>query len=165
MVYIFSIAHQIKPIINYDQSWQEDLDPLKEYIQSWYNSIIIFFFQLSISNLASPSISFSVIIRIESKSKIIIAYGVICCSYNLIIIKSLFTVKTFGHGSNSNLDFSPTPIRHGLSKENFCITTTQVGTRLYKKQSHSVSKVHFCPKKYKFLKSLKNGQFLLCTKN
>ena len=67
MVYIFSIAHQIKPIINYDQSWQEVLDPLKEYIQSWYNSIIIFFFQLSISNLASPSISFSVIIRIEQK--------------------------------------------------------------------------------------------------
>ena len=67
-----------------------------------------------------PSISFSVIIAAPPRDSYptaqIIAYGgVICCSYNLIIIKSLFTVKTFGHG----LDFSPTPIRHGLSKEKF----------------------------------------------
>ena len=91
---------------------------LKEYPKLVYNSIIIIF--LPTFDFRFSSISFSVIIRIESKSKII-AYGVICCSYNLIIIKSLFTVKTFGHGP-SNLDFSPTPIRHGLSKENFCVS-------------------------------------------
>ena len=100
------------------QGVQTTFDSLKEYPKLVYNSIIIIF--LPTFDFRFSSISFSVIIRIESKSKII-AYGVICCSYNLIIIKSLFTVKTFGHGP-SNLDFSPTPIRHGLSKENFCVS-------------------------------------------